>query len=86
MAIGKDSVARIWRDHGLKPERSSRSAVFCFDVKTQCWALDRTQPSLPSSGAGPGLGTHDYKRNGTTGLFAGSDRRGRADRRDRALG
>ena len=41
-----------------------------FDEKTQCQALDRTQPSLPIK---PGRGktmTHDYKRNGTTDLFA----------------
>lgn len=44
--------------------------VFSFDEKTQCQALDRTQPSLPIK---PGRGrtmTHDYKRNGTTDLFA----------------
>ncbi len=44
--------------------------VFSFDEKTQCQALDRTQPSLPIK---PGRGrtmTHDYKRNGTVDLFA----------------
>ena len=42
-----------------------RAVVFSFDEKTQCQALDRTQPSLPLK---PGRGrtmTHDYKRNGT---------------------
>jgi transposase len=69
--IGKDTVARFWRDHRLKPWRvetfkvsndarfeqklvdvvglyldpPQRAAVFCFDEKTQCQALDRTQPS-----------------------------------------
>jgi transposase len=94
--ISKDSVARIWRDHHLKPWKvdthkistdpdfeaklvdvvglymnpPERAVVFSFDEKTQCQALDRTQPSLPMK---PGRGatmTHDYKRNGTTDLFA----------------
>ena len=44
--------------------------VFCFDEKTQCQALDRTQPSLPMTPGRAGTMTHDYKRNGTTDLFA----------------
>ena len=44
--------------------------VFCFDEKTQCQALDRTQPSLPMKPGRAGTMTHDYKRNGTTDLFA----------------
>jgi len=47
-----------------------RAAVFCFDEKTQCQALDRTQPSLPMKPGRGGTRTHDYKRNGTTDLFA----------------
>jgi len=81
--IGKDTVARIWRDHHLKPWQADtfkvsndahfeeklvdvvglymnppqRAAVFSFDEKTQCQALDRTQPSLPMR---PGrAGDHD---------------------------
>src|SRR5215217_2451787 len=47
-----------------------RAVVFSFDEKTQCQALDRTQPSLPlKAGRGRTL-THDYKRNGTIDLFA----------------
>ncbi len=94
--IGKDSVARIWRDHELKPWRvksfkisndphfedklvdvvglyldpPERAVVFSFDEKTQCQALDRTQPSLPMRPGRGGTLTHDYKRNGTTDLFA----------------
>ena len=94
--IGKDTVARIWRDHELKPWKvdtfkistdpnfetklvdvvglylnpPERAVVFSFDEKTQCQALDRTQPSLPMKrGRGESM-THDYKRNGTTDLFA----------------
>jgi hypothetical protein len=44
--------------------------VFCFDEKTQVQALDRTQPSLPMVPGRAGTMTHDYKRHGTTDLFA----------------
>jgi len=44
--------------------------VFCADEKTQIQALDRTQPSLPLKKGRCGTMTHDYKRNGTTTLFA----------------
>jgi hypothetical protein len=47
-----------------------RAAVFSFDEKTQCRALDRTQPSLPRKPGRAGTMTHDYKRNGTIDLFA----------------
>lgn len=94
--IGKDTVARIWRDHGLKPWKvevfklsndpdfeeklvdvvglylnpPERAVVFSFDEKTQCQALDRTQPSLPMKRGRGKTMTDDYKRNGTTDLFA----------------
>jgi transposase len=48
----------------------ARAAVFSFDEKTQCQAMDRTQPSLPMVPGRAGTMTHDYKRNGTTDLFA----------------
>ena len=44
--------------------------VFSFDEKTQCQALDRTQPSLPLKAGRGRTMTHDYKRNGTIDLFA----------------
>jgi hypothetical protein len=47
-----------------------RAVVFSFDEKTQCQALDRTQPSLPLKPGRAGTMTQDYKRNGTTDLFA----------------
>jgi len=94
--IGKDTVARIWSDHGLKPWKvdtfkisndprfeeklvdvvglylrpPARAVVFSFDEKTQCQALDRTQPSLPMKRGRAETMTHDYKRNGTVDLFA----------------
>jgi transposase len=44
--------------------------VFCFDEKTQCQALDRTQPSLPMTRGRAGTIAPDYKRNGTTDVSA----------------
>src|SRR4051794_22415058 len=44
--------------------------VFCVDEKSQIQALDRTQPLLPMRPGQLERGTHDYKRNGTTSLFA----------------
>jgi len=99
VGIGKDAVARIWADHGLKPWRvdtfkisndpafeaklvdvvglyldpPARAVVFSFDEKTQCQALDRTQPSLPMKRGRAGTMTHDYKRHGTIDLFAALD-------------
>ncbi len=55
---------------GLYNNPPERAAVFCFDEKTQCQALDRTQPSLPMKPGRAGTMTHDYKRNGTIDLFA----------------
>jgi hypothetical protein len=56
---------------GLYLDPPARAVVLPFDEKTQCQALDRTQPSLPMKrGRGASM-THDYKRNGTTDLFAG---------------
>ena len=55
---------------GLYLNPPARAAVFCFDEKTQCQALDRTQPSLPMKPGRGGTMTHDYKRNGTIDLFA----------------
>ena len=42
----------------------------CVDEKSQIQALDRTQPGLPMKKGRAGTMTHDYKRNGTTTLFA----------------
>src|SRR5688572_25408290 len=55
---------------GLYLNPPARAAVFSFDEKTQCQALDRTQPSLPLKPGRAGTMTHDYKRNGTIDLFA----------------
>jgi transposase len=94
--IGKDTVARIWRKHDLKPwqietfkvsndsdfeqklvdvvspylDPPERAVVFSFDEETQVQAVDRTQLSLPMTKGRAGTMTHDYKRHGTTDLFA----------------
>jgi len=55
---------------GLYLNPPERAVVLSFDEKTQCQALDRTQPWLPlKRGRGKTM-THDYKRNGTVDLFA----------------
>lgn len=92
-------VAKLWREHGLKPHRQgtftlSRDPAFAekvadvvglyldppggavvlsFDEKTQVQALDRTQPLLPIDFGLTEKCTHDYKRHGTTNLFAALD-------------
>ncbi len=55
---------------GLYMNPPDNALVFSFDEKSQIQALDRTQPSLPMKQGRPGTVTHDYKRNGTTTLFA----------------
>lgn len=55
---------------GLYLDPPERAVVFSFDEKTQCQALDRTQPSLPMTRGRARTMTHDYKRNGTIDLFA----------------
>ena len=97
--VGKDVVARVWREHGLRPwladvfklsadpdfeakltdvvglylKPPERAVVFSFDEKTQIQAIDRTQPSLPMRPGRNRTVTHDYRRNGTTDLFAALD-------------
>ena len=96
VGISHVTVARIWKDHGLRPWKTetfkvstdphfeqklvdvvglyldppARAVVFSFDEKTQVQALDRTQPSLPMKRGRGATMTHDYKRHGTTDLFA----------------
>lgn len=55
---------------GLYLNPPENAIVFCMDEKSQIQALDRTQPSLPIKPGRAGTMTHDYKRNGTTTLFA----------------
>ncbi len=55
---------------GLYLDPPERAIVFCVDEKSQIQALDRSQPGLPLKKGRCGTMTHDYKRNGTTTLFA----------------
>lgn len=55
---------------GLYMNPPDKAIVLCVDEKTQIQALDRTQPGLPMKKGRCGTMTHDYKRNGTTALFA----------------
>jgi len=55
---------------GLYLDPPERAVVFSVDAKTQIQALDRTQPGLPLKKGRAGTMTHDYKRHGTTTLFA----------------
>jgi transposase len=58
---------------GLYLNPPKKAVVLCMDEKSQIQALDRTQPSLPMTKGRAGTMTHDYKRNGTTTLFAALD-------------
>jgi len=55
---------------GLYLSPPEHAVVFSCDEKSQIQALDRTQPGLPLKKGRCGTMTHDYKRNGTTSLFA----------------
>jgi len=55
---------------GLYLNPPEKAVVLCVDEKSQIQALDRTQPGLPLKKGRCGTMTHDYKRNGTTTLFA----------------
>lgn len=58
---------------GLYLNPPQQAIVLCVDEKSQIQALDRTQPGLPLKKGRCGTMTHDYKRNGTTTLFAALD-------------
>lgn len=55
---------------GLYLDPPEKALVLCVDEKSQIQALDRTQPGLPMKKGRCGTLTHDYKRHGTTTLFA----------------
>lgn len=58
---------------GLYLAPPDNAIVLCLDEKSSVQALDRTQPSLPMVRGRAATMTHDYKRNGTTTLFAALD-------------
>ena len=63
-------VEKLYDVVGLYLNPPDKSLVLCVDEKSQIQALERTQPGLPLKKGRCGTITHDYKRNGTTTLFA----------------
>ena len=66
----KNFAAKVEDVVGLYLDPPDKALVLCVDEKSQIQALDRTQPGLPMKKGRAGTMTHDYKRNGTTTLFA----------------
>ena len=66
----KQFVEKLHDIVGLYMNPPDKALVLCVDEKSQIQALDRTQPGLPMKKGRCGTQTHDYKRNGTTTLFA----------------
>jgi transposase len=66
----KKFVEKVIDVVGLYLNPPEHALVLCADEKTSVQALDRTQPGLPLVKGRLGTMTHDYKRNGTTTLFA----------------
>jgi transposase len=65
-----DFAAKLRDVVGLYVDPPAHAIVLSVDEKSQIQALDRTQPGLPMKKGRAGTMTHDYKRNGTTTLFA----------------
>jgi transposase len=63
-------AAKVHDVVGLYLDPPANAIVLCVDEKSQIQALNRTQPILPVRPGLPERATHDYKRNGTTTLFA----------------
>jgi transposase len=81
-AASRQEVQGVWRPEvrgkvidvvGLYLNPPDRALVLCVDEKSQIQALDRTQPGLPLKRGRAATMTHDYKRHGTTTLFAALD-------------
>ena len=68
-----DFVSKLRDIVGLYVDPPAHAIVLSVDEKSQIQALDRTQPGLPLKPGRCGTMTHDYKRNGTTTLFAALD-------------
>jgi transposase len=61
---------KFWDIIGLYLDPPEKALVLCCDEKSQCQALERTQPGLPLGIGDIRTRTHDYKRHGTITLFA----------------
>ncbi len=69
----KNFITKLVDVVGLYLNPPEHALVLCADEKSQIQALDRTQPGLPIKKGRCGTMTHDYKRHGTTTLFAALD-------------
>lgn len=70
MSNDRQFAAKVEDIVGLYMDPPDHAVVLSIDEKSQVQALDRTQPGLPLKPGKCGTMTHDYKRNGTTTLFA----------------
>ena len=66
-------IAKVRDVVGLYLDPPERAVVLCVDEKSQIQALDRTAPILPMLPGTPERATHDYKRSGTSSLYAALD-------------
>lgn len=66
----KNFEAKFWDVVGIYLNPPDKAVILCCDEKSQCQALERTRKSMPVSPGHPSTQTHDYKRHGTTTLFA----------------
>jgi transposase len=73
LSTDPDFVAKVRDVVGLYVSPPEHAIVLCVDEKSQIQALDRTQPLLPMRPGQPARRSHDYKRHGTTSLFAALD-------------
>jgi hypothetical protein len=73
LSTDPDFVAKVRDVVGLYVSPPAHAVVLCVDEKSQIQALDRSQPMLPMRPGQPARRSHDYKRHGTTPLFAALD-------------
>lgn len=68
--LSNDPQSKFWDVIGLYLHPPAKALVLCCDEKSQCQALERTQPGLPLKTGHIRTRTHDYVRHGTITLFA----------------
>ena len=73
LSTDPDFVAKVRDIVGLYVAPPERAIVLCVDEKSQIQALDRSQPMFPMRPGQAERRSHDYKRHGTTSLFAALD-------------
>jgi transposase len=73
LSTDPDFVGKVRDVVGLYVSPPEHALVLCVDEKSQIQALDRSQPVLPMRPGQPERRSHDYKRHGTTSLFAALD-------------